>query len=66
LTPAIARRFGNHFAADDVVGAGPVIHHDILAECRAEFLRHDAANHIDRAIGGYRHHQPNRAAGVGG
>jgi hypothetical protein len=55
LTPAIARRFGNHFAADDVVGAGPGIDHHILADCRAEFLRHDAANHIDRGAGGYRH-----------
>ena len=54
---AVRARLGDRLRADDRVGAGAVVDHDLLPELLAELQADETAEEVGRTAGRERHYQ---------
>jgi hypothetical protein len=57
---AVGRRLCDVGGAGVAAGAGPVLHHELLAQQLAHLGAHDACYDVGWAAGRERHHHPHR------
>ena len=61
---SVGRAARDHVDPGHPAHAGPVLHHDLLAEAFGELDAEDAREQVGRPAGGKRHDQPDRPRGI--
>jgi len=60
---AVGRRSRDDLGARDAAGTGPVLDHDLLAECLGHLRADDARHRVGQAARRVRHDHPDRPGG---